>query len=187
MKRQIYKWLFFNIMGWKITGAIDKSILKSVFIIVPHTSWVDFFVAFFTRGIIDMEVNWVGKKELFDSPIGWYFRWMGGEPLDRKGGLNTVDSISEIFKKRTIFRLGISPEGTRKKVKTWKSGFYYIAQNAQVPIIPIAFDFENKTIVLHPAFYPTANKDQDFDFLMRYFDGVKGKIAANSFEIDEAL
>ena len=89
-------------MGWKIVGEIDKELEKCIFIVIPHTSWVDFFVGLFTRGIIGVELNWLGKKELFGFPLGWYFRYMGGAPLDRKGGLNMVDSIAQVFEKRKI-------------------------------------------------------------------------------------
>src|SRR6187402_964766 len=135
MKRKIYKWIFFRLMGWSIVGTIDKNIKKCVMIVVPHTSWNDFFIGLFARGIIGLEIHWVGKKELFRFPVSYYFRWMGGEPLDRSGGRNNVDSIVAIFQRRETFRMAIAPEGTRKKVTEWKTGFYYIAIKAGIPII----------------------------------------------------
>ena len=77
MKKQIYKWIFFRLMGWKIVGEIDKKITKCVLMVVPHTSWHDFYLGIFTRGITEIEMNWLGKKELFTFPFGWYFRYMG--------------------------------------------------------------------------------------------------------------
>ena len=144
MKKLIYKFIFFRIMGWKIVGEVDEKIEKCILIVIPHTSWLDFFVGLFTRGIVGLEMNWLGKKELFSFLLGWYFRYMGGAPLDRSGGLNMVDSIARVFEKRKVFRLGLAPEGTRKKVAELKTGFYYIAEKANVPIIPVAFNYLKK-------------------------------------------
>ncbi|PZQ83184.1 MAG: acyltransferase, partial [Flavobacterium johnsoniae] len=113
MKRIIYKLIFFKIMGWNIKGTMNPEIKKSIIIVVPHTSWHDFYIGLFARGIINLEMNYVAKKELFKFPFGAYFRWMGGAPLNRNSRQNTVEAIAEIFKKREVFRLAIAPEGTR--------------------------------------------------------------------------
>lgn len=181
MKKIIYRFIFFYLMGWKIKGAMDANIRKSVMIIIPHTSWHDFYIGLFTRGIIGLEMHYVAKKELFRFPFGIYFRWMGGAPLDRSGNLNKVDAIAEMFKKRDVFRLAIAPEGTRKKVTGLKTGFYYIALKADVPIIPIVFDYGKKEVVLNNAFYPAGNIRQDLKLLQNNFTGAKGKITENSF------
>lgn len=171
-------------MGWKILGDFDPKIKKSVLMVLPHTSWHDFYIGLFTRGIIGLEMHWVGKKELFKFPFGGYFRWMGGAPLDRSGGLNKVDSIAEIFKKREVFRMAIAPEGTRKKTDDLKTGFYYIALKAGVPIIPIAFDFGKKTVRIGNPFHPTGNITSDLDILLSHFKNVKGKIPENGFDFE---
>lgn len=181
MKRNIYEWIFFKLMGWEIIGKMDSNIKKSIMIVVPHTSWHDFYIGLLARGIIGLEMNYVAKKELFIFPFGAYFRWMGGAPLDRTGGKNIVDSIISIFKVREVFRLGIAPEGTRKKVTEWKTGFYYIALKAEVPIIPIAFDYKNKQVVLNEPFYPTGTIEADFKILKSLYKGIIGKIPENSF------
>ncbi|WP_395046831.1 1-acyl-sn-glycerol-3-phosphate acyltransferase, partial [Flavobacterium sp.] len=161
MKKRIYKLIFFKLMGWKINGTISPEIKKCIMIVVPHTSAHDFYLGILTRGITDLEMNFVAKKELFKFPFGAYFRWMGGEPLDRTGGLNKVDAIANIFTKRKIFLLAIAPEGTRKKVTEWKTGFYYIAMKANVPIIPVVFNFGEKEVKLCEPFYPTGNIEAD--------------------------
>jgi 1-acyl-sn-glycerol-3-phosphate acyltransferase len=125
MKKRIYQFIFFRLMGWKIEGGIDKKLKKCILMVVPHTSWHDFYLGIFTRGIIGLEMNFIGKKELFRFPFGFYFRWMGGEPLDRSGNQNKVETIATIFERKKEFRLAIAPEGTRKKVLELKSGFYY--------------------------------------------------------------
>ena len=185
MKKRIYEWLFFRMMGWKISGHFDPKIQKSVLMVLPHTSWHDFYIGLFTRGIINLEMHWVGKKELFKFPFGAYFRWMGGAPLDRSGGLNKVDSIAEIFKIREVFRMAIAPEGTRTKTNHLKTGFYYIALKANVPIIPVAFDFGTKTVKIGRPFYPTGTIESDFKILLSHFKGVRGKIPENGFDVEK--
>lgn len=184
MKKRIYKWIFFRIMGWKIIGHFKPEIEKCVIMVIPHTSWHDFYLGLLSRGIIGLDMHWVGKKELFRFPFGAYFRWMGGAPLDRSGGLNKVDSIAEIFHHRSIFRMAIAPEGTRKKVATLKTGFYYIAIKAQVPIIPVAFDFSTKQVKVGEYFYPTGAIDADLPILLRHFKGIKGKVPEKGFDVD---
>ena len=183
MKKLIYKFIFLRLMGWKIVGEIDKKLEKCVFIVIPHTSWFDFFVGIFTRGIIEVELNWLGKKELFGFPLGWYFRYMGGAPLDRKGGLNLVDSIAQVFESRKIFRLGLSPEGTRKKVTELKTGFYYIAEMAKVPIIPVAFNYGKKEVNFGSPFYTTGDIVADLKIVLPHFKDVVGKIPENSYVV----
>lgn len=170
-------------MGWKVTGTFDENLKKCVVMVIPHTSWHDFFLGIFTRGVLGIEFNYVGKKELFMFPFGYYFKYTGGEPLDRSGGLNRVDSIAAIFKKRDVFRLAISPEGTRKKVDKLRTGFYFIALKAEVPIFPIAFSYENKEIRLGTPFQPTGDYETDLPILLKQFKGAKGKYPENGFEV----
>lgn len=175
MRKLLYKFIFFKLMGWKITGTIDEKIKKCVLMVFPHTCNFDFFIGLFSRGIINMEMNFVGKKELFVFPFGYYFRSIGGAAIDRSGGKNLVDSIVDIFKSREVFRLAIAPEGTRKKVNELKSGFYFIALKAGVPIIPIAFDYGKKEVKIGEPFSPTGNYESDLKVLSTFYNDVKGK------------
>lgn len=181
MKKTIYKFIFSTIFGWKVVGDIDNHVKKCIIIAVPHTSWWDFFLGIFSRGILNKEINYVAKKELFAFPFGYFFRWTGGTPLNRQAKENKVDSIAKIFSTKEVFRLAIAPEGTRKKVAEWKTGFYYIALKANVPIIPVAFDYGNKEVVFNKPFYPTGDFDKDLKILHSYFKGVIGKVPKNSF------
>lgn len=185
IKSILYKGIFFKLMGWKIEGTIQPTTQKCIMIVVPHTSWHDFYIGLFTRGILGLEMHFVGKKELFKFPLGFYFKWMGGVPLDRTPGQNKVDAIASIFKKRNVFRMAIAPEGTRKKVTEWKTGFYYISLQAGVPIVPVGFDFGKKTVRLGNEFWPTGNQPEDFKNLQAFFKGIKGKIPANSFDVQD--
>ncbi|MEY2923438.1 MAG: hypothetical protein RL108_2064 [Bacteroidota bacterium] len=184
MKKQFYKWLFFKVMGWKIVGTIDPEIKKCVMMVLPHTSAHDFYLGIFTRGIVGLEMNFVAKKELFQFPFGAYFRYMGGAALDRTGGLNKVDSIAAIFDKKETFRLAVAPEGTRKYVSELKTGFYYIALKANVPIIPVAFDFGNKEVRFGKPLLPSGDYDSDIRILNQHFIGVTGKIPEYGYRVN---
>ncbi|OXA90954.1 1-acyl-sn-glycerol-3-phosphate acyltransferase [Flavobacterium hercynium] len=183
MKKNIYKFIFFKLMGWKIVGMENAAVKKCVLMVLPHTSNHDFYLGIFTRGISGLEMNWVGKKELFKFPWGFYFRSVGGEPLDRSGGLNKVDAIASIFDRKEVFRLAVAPEGTRKKVTELRSGFYYIALKANVPIVPVAFDWGKKQVAFGEAFFPTGDYAADIQILRKFYEGVSGKIPENGFPI----
>ncbi|MBS7786631.1 1-acyl-sn-glycerol-3-phosphate acyltransferase [Flavobacterium sp. CYK-55] len=189
MKSALYRFIFGRLMGWKIIGSVDPNIKQCVFMILHHTSWHDFYLGLFSRGILGLDMHFVGKKELFRFPFGFYFKWMGGAALDRSGGLNKVDAIAEIFKTKPVFRLGISPEGTRKKVTELKSGFYYIALKAGVPIIPVAFDYSRKEVRFGQPFEPTQNYEQDLKILLPHFKNARGKHPQFDFDIptDDSL
>lgn len=171
------KFVFHRLMGWQIEGKFDPEIQKAVVIVVPHTSWHDFYIGLLVRKITKIKIGFIGKKELFRWPFGWYFRWMGGVSLDRTPSQNKVEAIAEIFKDKEEFRMSLAPEGTRKKVEKWKTGFYYIAMKAQVPIIPVAFDYRWKKVVIHNAFYPTGDIDSDIKVLRSYYKNVVGKVS----------
>lgn len=179
--RVISRFIFYKLMRWKINGEFSP-LKKYVIIVVPHTSWHDFYIGVLVRSISGLRMNFVGKKELFKPPLGWYFKAVGGAPLDRTSGQNKVQAIAAIFKERKEFRLAIAPEGTRKKVTTWKTGFYYIAKEAGVPIVMTALDFGNKQVKVSEPFYPTEDKEADFAFMYAFYKGVKGKKPEYSFE-----
>lgn len=184
MKKTLYKIIFLKILGWKIVGGVDENIKKCILMVLPHTSNFDFFIGIFVRGIIGIPMNFVAKKELFTFPFGYYFRAIGGAALDRSGGKNIVDATVDVFNAHQVFRLGIAPEGTRKKVEKLRTGFYYIALKANVPIIPVAFDFSKKEVRFGQPFYVTGNYDQDYKQLMAFYKGVVGKIPKYTFDFN---
>ncbi len=184
MKR-FSSFIYHKILGWKLIGDFNgESIKKCLVIVVPHTSWHDFYIGLLVRQLANLKISFLGKKELFKWPLGWYFRKVGGIPLDRTPGQNKVEAIAEIFRKRDELRLAIAPEGTRKRVKEWKTGFYHIAKAAQVPIIMVTFDFGRKQNSISEPFYPTDDMEKDMEFMYAFFKGVKGKVAKYSFDVD---
>lgn len=151
-------------------------------IVVPHTSCIDFFIGVLARGSIGLEMNFVAKKELFKFPFGGWLRWMGGAPLDRQKNENKVDAIAALFKERAAFRLAIAPEGTRMRVDSWKTGFYYIAVNAEVPIVAVAFDYGKKEVKMSEPFWPTGDVGADFFTLEKNYKGVMGYVPEYSYK-----
>lgn len=181
--RSLAKWIYFKLLGWKVVGNITMSkdiVKKAVLIAAPHTSNYDFIISLLLRQVVGIKSNFVGKKELFTWPFGYYFRRIGGAALDRRPGQNKVQAIAELFANKEEFRLAISPEGTRKKVEQWKTGFYYIAKAANVPIIMFTLDFKNKQNKISEPFYLTENIESDLRHIKEFFKGVKGKIPENS-------
>jgi len=173
------KFIYFKILGWKVVGNTDFSkdeIKKAVIIAAPHTSWHDFYMGVLLRAVLNVKTNFVGKKELFVFPLGWLFRLLGGAPIDRHTKENKVSAIAKLFSEKDEFRMTMSPEGTRKKVEKWRTGFYYIAKEAKVPIIMFTLDFENKQNKISEPFYPTDNIEKDFEFMHAFYKDVKGKI-----------
>lgn len=183
MKKQLYTFIFFRLLGWKLIGTIDANVKKCVIAVIPHTCNFDFFLGLFSRGIIGLEMNFVGKKELFKFPFGWYFRSVGGAPLDRSGGKNNVDATVEVFNNREVFRLALSPEGTRKKVTELRTGFYYIALKANVPIIPVAFDYSKKEVRIGQPIYVSGNYEEDMKMILPHYKDAVGKIPERGFNV----
>lgn len=181
--RWLSKFIYYRVLGWSLKGNVTMSkdtVKRAVIIAAPHTSWHDFYIALLMRQVIGIKSNFVAKKELFRWPFKHYFKAIGGAPLDRRPGQNKVEAIANLFKGREEFRLALSPEGTRKKVEQWKTGFYYIAKKANVPIIMFTFDFEHKQNKISEPFYPTDDIEADFNHMRSFFEGVKGKVASYS-------
>ncbi|MGV3696640.1 1-acyl-sn-glycerol-3-phosphate acyltransferase [Flavobacterium sp.] len=183
MKQRLYRFIFFRILGWKLIGEVDTNVKKCVIIVIPHTSNLDFFIGLLVRGIWNIKINFVAKKELFVFPFGYYFRSVGGAPLDRSGGKNNVDATAEVFEKHETFRLALAPEGTRKKVSELRTGFYYIALKANVPIIPVALNYYKKEVNTGKPVYLSGNYEEDMKKILPHFKGVLGKIPERSFVV----
>lgn len=169
------KFIFTTILGWKITHNFPEDLKKYVVIAAPHTSWRDFPIAILARNVSGQKINFIGKDSLFKPPFGFIFKALGGAPVDRSKSNNLVDAIIAIFNAREEFRLGLSPEGTRKKVDKWKTGFYYIAKGANVPIIMATLDFGKKQVKVSDPYYLTDDMEKDFNHFHEFYKGVKGK------------
>lgn len=155
-------------LGWRVTGAFPNE-PKLVMIGAPHTSNWDFVVALAAAFSLRLGFTWMGKHVLFRPPFGWFFRWLGGLPVDRRVPHGFVRQMVREFDRRPRFLLAIAPEGTRKAVERWRTGFYHIAQGAGVPILLVTFDSAHKAIHVGPAVTASGDLTADIDrILARY-------------------
>ena len=165
----------FKLYGWKVVGK-KPDLPKYIIIVAPHTSNIDFFVGVAARSIADIRSSYLAKRELFKIPlVGWFLKTLGGVPVNRSKHTNLVDQIVDIFKARDIFTITVTPEGTRSYVEKWKTGFWHIAKNAQVPIVMVAFDYARKIVEINEPLYVGESKEDDIEKMMSYFRTIKGK------------
>jgi 1-acyl-sn-glycerol-3-phosphate acyltransferase len=165
--------------GWSFEGNFpDES--KYIIAIVPHTSNVDFPVGLLAVLSMGLRLDFMGKESLFWEPFGTFLRWFGGVPIDRSAGGGAVAQAIKQFKERDEFVLAITPEGTRGKVRKWKTGFYYIANKAGVPILPAGFDYATKTIKIGPPLMPSGDMEADFVKLGEFYADVQARYPENA-------
>ena len=171
---------FLRLTGWRIVGEVPN-LPKMVVIGAPHTSYWDFWLAMMVVFSLGIRIEIMGMAQLFKfPPLGAMFRWAGVFPVVRESSNGVVDQVAErVIRSEQMF-LGVSPEGTRKKVTTWRTGFYHIAQKADVPILPVGFIFPKKQFIINPAFTPTGDKEADIQFLQSYYKDAVGKHRARS-------
>lgn len=175
MLAQLSAWLL-RLWGWKVTGQYPRHVPKLVLIVAPHTSNWDFVVGVLVKWAYRLRANYVGKHTLFKGPFGALFRWLGGIPVDRTRRSNFVAAMADVFRQRDYLHLVLAPEGTRKKVERFRTGFYHIARTATVPIALCKFDWGKKEVHFEPQlFFPTDNESKDLAYLWNYFKDVVGR------------
>jgi 1-acyl-sn-glycerol-3-phosphate acyltransferase len=173
----ICSFILFKILRWKIEGAFPTDLKKYLIIVAPHTHWNDFTISILIKYAIGLKSHFIGKATLFKPPFGFILRALGGNPVDRTKSTNFVDSIVAMYNDHDEFIISLSPEGTRKKVDEWKTGFYYIAKGAKVPIVCAALDYEHKKMKIRKkVFYLSGDTDADILELGSFFEGIKGKV-----------
>jgi 1-acyl-sn-glycerol-3-phosphate acyltransferase len=163
-----------KLFGWRIEGELPK-IAKFVLIGAPHTSNWDgllmLSVAFATKA----KIFWMGKHSLFRWPTGILLKWLGGLPIDRTASHDVVSQSIELFRRSDRLILAIPPEGTRKKVIAWKTGFYSIANGAGVPIVMGFMDYRRKAAGFGPTLMPTGNIEADMQAFRDFYADITGK------------
>ncbi len=160
--------LAMRLSGWRFQGPF-ADVGRAVLIVAPHTSNWDFPVGLMAKFAMRLGVHWMGKHTIFRWGLGHVWRPLGGIAVDRRAPQGVVTGVLEQFKQRERLLLGIAPEGTRKYVAQWKSGFYRIALAAGVPILPIAFDYRRRLVIFFPLFHPTGDYEADLAQLKRHF------------------
>ena len=165
--------LVLSAMRWDVTGEIPN-VPKLVLIAAPHTSNWDFIVGMAAKLALGLDVRFLGKDTLFVGPLGWIMRSLGGRPVDRSASHDVVKDMVAEFARADRMILGIAPEGTRKRVERWRTGFYHIAHGAGVPIVPVALNFGVREIQILRPFTCTGDLDRDIAHLQSRFAGVRG-------------
>ena len=148
---------------------------RLVAIVAPHTSNWDFPLGLLVKWALGIRASFLGKHTLFKPPLGWFMRRWGGIAVDRRSANNVVAQMLEEFRRHDRLLLVIAPEGTRKRVAEWKTGFYHIAYGARVPIVCVAFDWGRRVIRFGPTMRPTGNAQRDVAELRAAYHDVRGK------------
>jgi 1-acyl-sn-glycerol-3-phosphate acyltransferase len=164
---------FMGVTGWRTMGGPIHD-TKAVIIAAPHTTNWDLP---YTLGIAwhtGLRVNWLGKHTLFQGPTGVAMKGLGGLAVDRRDRNNMVGQIAQLFEGRDRLLLVVPPEGTRGKTGRWKTGFYWIAHKAQVPILMAFVDYEQKLGGIVGRLMPSGDIHKDFEIIRRFYSGVKG-------------
>jgi 1-acyl-sn-glycerol-3-phosphate acyltransferase len=162
-----------RLLGWRVEGRLPD-IPKFVLIGAPHTSNWDFVLFLGVIFTLRANVRFMGKAELFRWPIGFFFRYCGGVPVDRSKSTGLVDQMVETCNRSDKFILTIAPEGTRHHVAEWKRGFYHIAKGAGIPIVLAVVDGKHKIVCMGQVFHPTENMEEDMRTIKGFFTGIIG-------------
>jgi 1-acyl-sn-glycerol-3-phosphate acyltransferase len=162
-----------RLSGWRVEGQLPD-LPKYVMIGAPHTSNWDFILFLGAIFYLKANVHYMGKAELFRNPLGWFFYWCGGIPVDRKKSSGLVEQMVNASKKSDKFILIIAPEGTRHEVTEWKMGFYHIAKNAELPVVMAIVNGKKKTLSVGQVYHLTDDMDTDIKAIKSYFNGAIG-------------
>lgn len=160
-----------RLSGWKVEGRFPDT-PKMQIIVAPHTSNWDFVVGIQAVIAMGIDAHWVAKHNLFEGPLGPLLRWLGGVPVNRQAPQGAVGQIVDLYKSRSAMMLAITPEGTRKKVDRWKSGFYRIAMQTQVPLVPVYMDYRRKVIGILEPFALSGDYPSDLVAIQALFSNV---------------
>ena len=163
-----------NISGWRINGKIPDE-ERIVIIAAPHTSNWDFILAMLAIFGLNIKVRWLGKHSIFKPGFKKFFEWLGGIPVYRDNPSSLIENIVNIVKKERSIVIAMTPEGTRKKVKRWKTGFLRIAKQTHSKILLISIDAPTKSIEIGKIFKPTGNSEEDLAYIQKYYSTFRGR------------
>jgi 1-acyl-sn-glycerol-3-phosphate acyltransferase len=171
-----------HLVGWRSNVTLP-GVSSYVLVGAPHTSNWDFAIMMLLTTSAGIPVNWMGKDSLFKGPLGFLMRFFGAISVNRKEQTNLVDQIASMFDNKKELIVVISPEGTRSKTSRWRTGFYYIALKANVPIVMAYADYKNKVCGIGPIVIPTGDIQADFEIIRDFYKGIEGKHPLNQSAI----
>jgi len=173
MATGICRWLL-GLFGWRMVGELPD-VAKLVVIAAPHSTNWDVSWGLLFKISLRLDVHFIGKREAFVWPLGSVLRAFGGIPVDRSAAHGVVGEMGRQFAERDRFWLALAPEGTRRKVQKWKTGFWHIARKAGVPVLPVYFHYPEKTVGLGPLFHPTDDVAADMARIREFYRPWIGK------------
>lgn len=159
--------------GWTAVNEAPADLGNAVCIMAPHTAIEDFFIGLAYYWYYEIKFKVMMKQEFFKPVIGWILKKMGGIPVNRGHQNHLVEQMVEMFSHSENTHLVICPEGTRKKVKHWKKGFYVIAEGAHLPIAVGYLDYKRKVCSLEKVIYPSGDYDKDLAEIWDYYRSCK--------------
>lgn len=163
-------------MRWRVAGDVpDRA--KFVIAVAPHTSNWDFIVGAGAMFALDLKLTFIGKHTIFRGPLAPLMRWMGGIPVDRRSAHGVVGETVAAFERADQLVLAVAPEGTRKRVERFRSGFLHIARGARVPILLATLDYGARCVKLGPLIEPGPDTESELRRVEAFFAGVRGKRA----------
>lgn len=168
-----------RLFGWRLEADVPN-LAKFVLVGAPHTSNWDFVLAMATVMALGVRISWMGKESMFRGLPGQLFRRLGGVPIRRDTSSGVVEQTIHSFDARDRFVIALMPEGTRKGVLEWKSGFYHIARGAGVPLVMVRFDYGRKRMSVGPTIFPSGDFAADMAKIKACFEGVVGRHPAPS-------
>ncbi len=175
---KISAFLFNKLLGWRVANEVPR-LPKCVIAVAPHTSNWDFIIGKLAYASLGRTARFLIKSEWFFFPFNLFFKRVGGIPVKRDRSESLTDTLAEKFKKREQMELAIAPEGTRKPVREWKRGFYFIALKADVPIMLIGLDYGKKEARFLGLFHPTGDYESDIPKIKSHYHGLQGKKPKN--------
>ena len=163
-----------KLRGW--TAVVDDNLPPQALVIAaPHTSNWDAWWALVYKVATGLEIRWFAKKSLFWFPLGNLLRLLGGIPLDRQRAGSAVDQAVTMYRENETFYFGLAPEGTRSKSDHWKTGFYRIAEAADVPIVLGFLDYASKRVGTGPTVKLSGDREHDLAVLRDFYSGIEGR------------
>ena len=167
---------FLKLSGWRVEGALPARTPKCVLIAAPHTSNWDLPFTLMTAFVLRLNIYWMGKDSIFNWPFGAVMRWLGGIAVNREQSTNLVAASAAALKAADgPVQLIVPPEGTRDKTRHWKTGFYYIALAAEVPILLAYMDYAQRRVGIGPMFQPSGDIERDMATIKAFYAPIRGK------------
>lgn len=170
---QILSQFILAFFGWRALGH-PPAAPKYLMVGAHHTTSWDLPLTLLVLGALGIRMHWIGKDSMFRGPLGWFFRRLGGMPVNRRESTNFVQQIVDLYNGTDELAIAISPEGTRSKTSYWRTGFYFIAQGANLPIVLAYLDYPSRTGGIGPTLYPSGDLPGDLARIKRFYDGITG-------------